>query len=83
VCLDRYADQRNDPTKDAQSGLSPYLHFGQISAQMTALRIMALSGNHTEFLDELIVRRELSDNFCYYNEHYDSMEECLNGRAGL
>ncbi|WP_287262359.1 hypothetical protein [Methanothrix sp.] len=50
---------------------------------MTALRIMALSGNHTEFLDELIVRRELSDNFCYYNEHYDSMEECLNGRAGL
>lgn len=72
--LDRYADHRNDPTRDAQSGLSPYLHFGQISAQSVALKIMALSGNHAEFLDELIVRRELSDNFCYYNEHYDSME---------
>lgn len=74
VGLDRYADHRNDPTRDAQSGLSPYIHFGQISAQRVALRIMALGGDHTEFLDELIVRRELSDNFCYYNEHYDSME---------
>jgi deoxyribodipyrimidine photo-lyase len=72
--LDLYASHRNDPAIDAQSGLSPYLHFGQISAQRVALNIMALGGDHTEFLDELIVRRELSDNYCYYNEHYDSME---------
>jgi len=26
------------------------------------------------FLEELIIRRELSDNFCYYNENYDSFE---------
>lgn len=26
------------------------------------------------FLEELIVRRELSDNFCLYNPHYDSVE---------
>lgn len=26
------------------------------------------------FLEELIVRRELSDNFCYYQPHYDSLQ---------
>ncbi|MCQ8902671.1 MAG: deoxyribodipyrimidine photo-lyase [Methanothrix sp.] len=72
--LDLYASHRNDPTRDVQSGLSPYLHFGQISAQRVALNVMAVGGDHSEFLDELIVRRELADNFCYYNEHYDSMD---------
>ena len=31
--FDNYAFDRNDPVKDGQSNLSPYLHFGQISAQ--------------------------------------------------
>jgi deoxyribodipyrimidine photo-lyase len=30
--LSRYADQRNEPEQDAASGLSPYLHFGHVSA---------------------------------------------------
>jgi len=30
--LQRYADQRNDPDADAVSGLSPWLHFGHLSA---------------------------------------------------
>lgn len=30
--LARYLDERNDPDAEASSGLSPYLHFGQISA---------------------------------------------------
>jgi deoxyribodipyrimidine photo-lyase len=30
--IDRYADYRNHPDDDATSGLSPYLHFGHISA---------------------------------------------------
>jgi hypothetical protein len=25
-------------------------------------------------LEELIVRKELSDNYCYYNQHYDDMQ---------
>jgi deoxyribodipyrimidine photo-lyase len=29
--LDRYADERNEPDRDATSGLSPYLHFGHLS----------------------------------------------------
>ena len=30
--LDRYCSERNQPEKQATSGLSPYLHFGHISA---------------------------------------------------
>ena len=69
-----YDEQRNDPTLDGQSNLSPYLHFGQLSAQRAALEISKASDNKKAkeaFLEELIVRRELSDNFCFYNEHYD------------
>lgn len=31
-------------------------------------------GNETALLEELIVRRELSDNFTFYNKNYDSFE---------
>jgi deoxyribodipyrimidine photo-lyase len=75
--MDNYIEQRNDPTKNSQSDLSPYLHFGQISAQRVALEVQKLRdhSNSTEaFLEELIVRRELSDNYCYYNSKYDSFE---------
>lgn len=30
--LSRYAEERNQPDSDAASGLSPYLHFGHVSA---------------------------------------------------
>ena len=75
--FDNYAESRNDPVKDAQSNLSPYLHFGQISAQRVALEVKRINGNmdsEKSFLDELIVRRELSDNFCYFNKNYDSVK---------
>ena len=72
-----YPQLRNDPTKDGQSNLSPYLHFGQISAQRIALETQRFNGNkesEKSFLEELIVRRELSDNFCYFNPKYDSFD---------
>ena len=28
----------------------------------------------SSFLEELVVRRELADNFCYYNAHYDQFD---------
>lgn len=74
--LHAYNTNRNDPTKDGQSDLSPYLHFGHISAQRVALEIKEHGGGHAHieaFLEELIVRKELSDNFCHYNPHYDSV----------
>jgi deoxyribodipyrimidine photo-lyase len=73
--LSLYPEQRNDPTKDGVSHLSPYLHFGQISAQRVALEVRKQERVKAEareaFLEELIVRRELSDNFCFYNPDYD------------
>lgn len=38
--LARYADERNGPERDAASGLSPYLHFGHISAHEVFARIL-------------------------------------------
>ncbi|MBU7004862.1 MAG: deoxyribodipyrimidine photo-lyase, partial [Theionarchaea archaeon] len=73
--LRKYHGERNDPSLDGQSNLSPYLHFGQLSAQRLALEVLnseAPGISREAFLEELIVRRELSDNFCYYNEDYDS-----------
>uniref|UniRef100_B4MQY9 Deoxyribodipyrimidine photo-lyase n=2 Tax=Drosophila willistoni TaxID=7260 RepID=B4MQY9_DROWI len=76
--LGKFHNQRNNPTADALSGLSPWLHFGQISAQRCVLEVKRYAKQHkasTEaFCEETIVRRELADNFCYYNENYDSLK---------
>lgn len=73
--LDDYAETRNDPNLDGSSNLSPYLHFGQISPLYVALKIREASGRGKDaFLEELIVRRELSHNFVYYNDRYDRFE---------
>ena len=29
------------------------------------------------FLEEAIVRRELSDNFCFYEPNYDNLDACV------
>ena len=76
--LPAYASRRNDPNADAQSGLSPYLHFGMLSSQRVALEVLKRSqpgdANREAFLEELIVRRELADNFCLHAGAYDSVE---------
>lgn len=75
--LSSYHILRNNPNIDGQSGLSPYLHFGQISAQRVALEIQSADAEpdgKNAFLEEVIIRRELSDNFCFYNPHYDSFD---------
>jgi len=71
--LETYHDLRNDPNADSQSNLSPYLHFGQISPLYIALEISEYQGLGVDaFLEELIVRRELSMNYVHYNQAYDS-----------
>jgi deoxyribodipyrimidine photo-lyase len=70
--LSAYALDRNDPAIDGLSGLSPYLHFGQISPLAAALAVKrAPAEGQAAFLEELIVRRELSFNFVRYNRAYD------------
>ena len=71
-------EKRNDPNvPEALSGLSPYLHFGQLAPQRAALEAKKHSREHSKavesFVEELVVRRELSDNFCFYNPNYDTL----------
>jgi deoxyribodipyrimidine photo-lyase len=72
--LQNYPHTRNNPCLDGQSGLSPYLHFGQLAPQRLAWMVrcsdVPLEAKEI-FLEELIVRRELADNFCLYESSYD------------
>jgi Deoxyribodipyrimidine photolyase len=75
--LEAYASDRNDPNRNGASGLSPYLHFGQVSPQRAAWeasRADVPEESKKAFLEELVVRRELSDNFCLYNPSYDRVD---------
>ncbi|MBJ7346954.1 MAG: deoxyribodipyrimidine photo-lyase [Thermoleophilaceae bacterium] len=75
--IGRYSEGRNDPVQDAQSGLSPYLHFGQLSAQRVAFEIqkrLPQEPSAVDFFDELITWRELAENHCLYNPKYNSID---------
>ncbi len=75
--LGDYARSSNDPVADVGSRLSPYLHFGQLSAARVALEAQRFDADipaQEAFLEQLIVRRELSDNFCFHEPAYDSCE---------
>ena len=75
-----YSTNRNNPTKPgALSNLSPWLHHGQISSQKCAMEIKKSSNKNKKedidaFIEEAIVRSELSDNFCYYCDDYDNLK---------
>ncbi|MHC1791593.1 deoxyribodipyrimidine photo-lyase [Solidesulfovibrio sp.] len=73
--LPGYATGRNDPNAGAVSGLSPYFHFGQLAPQRAALNVLAAKGrapaDADAYLEELIIRRELADNYCCYTPDYD------------
>ena len=76
--LKRYAKGRNNPSSDATSDLSPYLHFGQISSLEIALEAQQYAKEHklvtAEFLEELIVRRELAFNYTRFVDDPGSLE---------
>ena len=69
--LRRYARERNEPAAHATSNLSPYLHFGQISALEVALAVRSHTEQNQliadEYLEELIVRRELAFNYALHS----------------
>jgi deoxyribodipyrimidine photo-lyase len=72
--LEKYSQLKNEPGLDYSSNLSPYLHFGQISPLYIYRRLMDVDLKDKEdFLEELVVRRELSMNFVFYNNRYDTI----------
>ncbi len=76
--LRRYAQERNEPAARATSGLSQYLHFGQIASLEIALAARDYARAHgfscDEFLEQLIVRRELAFNFARHTEDYAGLD---------
>jgi deoxyribodipyrimidine photo-lyase len=76
--LSRYAKESNQPSRHATSELSPYLHFGQISSLEIALAVREYAQENgliaDEFLEELIVRRELAFNFARFTPDVESLE---------
>lgn len=74
-------DKRNDPTIDALSGLSVYINSGVISAQYVVYELdkKSFSTSHMKenvasFIEEVWVRRELAENFCFYKKNYRKVE---------
>ena len=73
--LERYSENSNQPQTDDVSHMSPYLHFGQVSPLYLALKIKEVEKDFPEasadYLEELLVRRELASNFVHYTSDYD------------
>ena len=79
--LPYYAEYKNDISKNVLSGLSKYLNLGFISSQRVALEVIK-SGvkdiNKEIFLEELVVRKELADNFCLYANSFKDFSRISN-----
>lgn len=76
----KYID-RSDPSLQIQSYLSPYLHFGQISVlevidiMENSLKDKVISKEvYDAYIEQLVVRRELSFNYVTYVNDYDVFE---------
>lgn len=71
--LQYYSEFKNDLYKNVLSGLSKYLNLGFISAQRIVLEVIksdVSKENKESFLEELIIRKELADNFCLYANNF-------------
>ncbi|MGL4994430.1 MAG: deoxyribodipyrimidine photo-lyase [Bacteroidales bacterium] len=81
-----YSTERNNPSSNGSSRISPYLHFGHISP-LTLIQMARqgessiddrLVGLYQESMDtlieQLIVRRELAHNWVFYTPNYHNYE---------
>jgi deoxyribodipyrimidine photo-lyase len=72
------AGQPTDPDDEVlQQKLSLYLHFGQLSVQRVVWAVMGADMDpvfKADFLERLILWRELADHFCFHNASYDSVK---------
>ncbi|CAL8101824.1 unnamed protein product [Calicophoron daubneyi] len=76
--LKDFDSHRNNPDSPALSCLSPWFHFGQLAPQRAILEVSAVQKKYGRsadvFFEEAFNRRELADNYCFYNPHYDSFQ---------
>lgn len=79
----KYNEDKNNPLLNGTSKLSAYLHFGQLSSLRILIEYKKAFPNtelfnkktySQSFLDEVIIRKELAENYCYYNTHYKHLK---------
>jgi deoxyribodipyrimidine photo-lyase len=79
--FDGYKEKRSAPERATVSHMSPYLHFGQISPVEIALAARAAKRGGPEdrasFIEELVVRRELAHNHCWFEPDYHRYEAAV------
>ncbi|KAK9816047.1 hypothetical protein WJX74_007756 [Apatococcus lobatus] len=84
--LGHFTADRNDPNKpEALSGLSPYLHYGQLGAQRMAFDAKQLRSKYKEgvdgFLEESVVRHLLDKHRDDKREYTYTLEEFEKGET--
>jgi deoxyribodipyrimidine photo-lyase len=76
-----YKEKRGEPERATVSHMSPYLHFGQISPVEIALAARAAKDGGAEdrasYVEELVVRRELAHNHCWFEPDYERYEAAV------
>ncbi len=73
--LDKY-HLKNDPSYSYTSELSGYLKYGFITPLTIYQELLKNQSSNTDsFIEELIIRRELSYNFVFYNQGYNTFSE--------
>ncbi|GBD39431.1 hypothetical protein HRbin37_01713 [bacterium HR37] len=71
-----FAEHRSNPSVDAESNLSPYLHFGHISPIhiiKSAKEVDTKPENFETLLEQLVIRRELAHNFTYHVKNLENL----------
>ncbi|MGZ8868734.1 MAG: hypothetical protein ACXW2P_10350 [Thermoanaerobaculia bacterium] len=63
----------NPPQNLRGTGISPKLHFGHLGIREVVAAVLRRD-DAEEFLEQAIIRRELSFNMCFYNPRYDSLD---------
>lgn len=77
--LPRYGDGRNLADVDVTSGMSPYLHYGMLSADEIARAAICAhpagrgDSSVAAFIEELLVRRHLAHNFCLFTKEHQTV----------
>lgn len=55
------------------TGISPQMHYGHLGIHEVVAAALQRDDSE-EFLEQVIIRRELSFNLCFYNKRYDSLD---------
>ena len=78
--LKAYSESRNDPTNDVLSKMSTYVNWGVLSAQDLIYKVNKLRKNDNVkiYMDELWIRREVSDNFVNFKKDYEKTSSGWN-----